>query len=691
MRRMGLRARLALFFIAITVIPLTVAVVVLQLQLGRRIAEVTERELGASGAAAAVAIDAARDRAGDLATAVARTRDPAVFVEGDRTAAATLVRRAFNAVPGRADFLVIVDENGNPLAAELRPAEFGEEARLQMPSVATLAAAVAEGGKLSGALTEVREVRGATAGGEEQLLAWVAAGVWTDNELLSRLPTPGGVALVSNGRVIAAAGVDAAQIPVADLPLAGATGDLTIGDTSVLANSRPLEDDAGGSPLLVLWQPTRPPLQIGAPILALLVPAVLLAAAVGWVLASGVVAPVERAARAAHAVAAGDLDQRLEPSGGRELVALAGALNSMSSELRERLQELGASRDQLRQSLSRLGQTLSSSLDLDRTLAVVVETAIETLGADRGLLWLFTPERDALYVKVGRGVGQSVSRLPSGAGVAGHVGRVGVALRMPADRDSVPFPSADEPTALHQLAVPMVGRGRVLGVLAILRDDAEREFTQDDLDTLRSFAAQASVAMENVMLHQEAQRLSVTDPLTGLWNFRYFQLQADRELESASRFDRSLAMLIIDLDHFKTVNDRFGHQVGDDVLLEVARRIQAATRVPDVVARYGGEEFVVLLPGTDLDGALATAERIRAAVAGSKITITTAQDIAPMSVTCSIGVAQHPRHGTTVAGLLRTADAAMYQAKSQGRDQVVGAGRGAAVLGRVAGSSANRR
>ena len=686
---MGLRARLALFFIAITVIPLTVAVIVLQLQLSRRITEVTERQLSSSAAAAAVAVSGARDRAADLATQVARDGSAEALVAGDADAAQELVNRSFKSVRGRASFLVLVDAERRVLGLRVASPTFNPGYDYKSPSSAELAAAVSGQRPLPGALLEIREVRGDPDGSGEQRLGWVGTGIWADETLLSRLPVGNDAAIVAGDSVLA--GTGASNLPLDELPGDLKTGPLQLGDNHFVATTRTLGDEGVAAPRLVMWQPARPPLQVGGPILALLIPAVLLAAAVGWVLASGVVAPVDRAAKVARAVAAGNLDQTLEPSGGRELSDLAGALNSMSSELRTRLAELSASRDQLRQSLSRLGQTLSSSLDLDRTLAVVVETAIETLGAERGMLWLFTPERDALYVKVGRGVGQSVARLPTGSGVAGHVARVGVALRLPDDRESVPFPAEDEPTAPHQLAVPMVGRGRVLGVLTILRDDVERAFSQDDLDTLRSFAAQASVAMENVMLHQEAQRLSVTDPLTGLWNFRYFQLQADRELESAARFHRSLSLLIIDLDHFKTVNDRFGHQVGDDVLLEVARRIQAATRVPDVVARYGGEEFVVLLPGTDLDGAVATAERIRAAVASSKIAVTTTQDIAPLSVTCSIGVAEHPRHGTTVAGLLRTADAAMYQAKSQGRDRVVGAGRAAVASGRVAGSPSNRR
>ena len=677
---MGLRARLAVFFVAITVIPVTVAVVGLQIQLGRRTAEVAQREVHAAGAAGELAVAATRARAGDLATELAGSSMVAPLVEGDAVAAQAVVDSSVEAVPDRADIVLVVTPQSEVLAKHVAAASFAAGSPAADPTDAELAAAVADEQGLPGALLEIRQIRS-----DGQLLGWVAAGLWADDDLLNRVPAAG-AAFVSDGEILAATADAPAAVPTTGLPRVGEVGALTVAGEEVQAATVSLANGARAAPPveLLVWQDNRPGVRVGGIMVWLLLLAVIVAALVGWALASSVAAPIGRAVRVARAISAGDLNQRLDPAGGKELADLAGALNAMSAELRDRLEQLEFSRNQLRRSLSRLGQTLSSSLDLDRTLAVVVETAIETLGGDRGMLWLFTPERDALYVKVGRRVGSDVIRLPTGAGVAGHVARVGAALRLPADHASVPYPTDDEPGAPQQLAVPMVGRGRVLGVLSILRDDPERSFSQDDLDTLRSFAAQASVAMENVMLHQEAQRLSVTDPLTGLWNFRYFQLQADRELESAARFERPLSLLIIDLDHFKTVNDRFGHQVGDDVLVEVARRIQAATRVPDVVARYGGEEFVVLLPGTDAVGAVATAERIRQAVSASKVTITTAQDIAPMAVSCSIGVAEHPAHGTTVAGLLRSADAAMYQAKAQGRDRVVAAGSGPQVVdGRV--------
>ena len=668
---MGLRARLATFFAVITVLPLTITVGVLQLRTTSLLDEVRDSALTADREALVLAVEAQLARAGDLAADVARDAGPAL---GRRNAGAgeRLVEEALADEADRADVVVLATPDGRALAARVREPRLAAGTRFQPPDADAIAAAAQRREPVAGLLQVVREVRGGR-GGADRRLGWVVAGSWTDERLLAATPLSGGAAALVDDAVVAVVGSDPAAVPVAALPPSGDNADLQLDGRTVTVTSVQPQAGAAGATRLVVWTPALAGSGVLGPTLAILLPAVVLAGVIGWLLASTVVLPIGRAADVARAVAGGDLKQTLEPSGARELADLARALNLMSATLDARLGELERSRDELRRSLSRMGQTLSSSLDLNRTLAAVVETAIDTLAADRGLLRLFTAERDALYVKVGRGVGRDLPRLPAGVGLAGHIARTGSALRLPADAEQAPAPDPGEPQAPHVLAVPMVGRGRVMGVLQLLRDDPQEPFSQDDLDTLRSFAAQASVAVENVILHHEAQRLSVTDPLTGLWNFRYFQLQADRELESAARFERPLSLLIVDIDHFKDVNDRYGHQVGDDVLVEVGRRIQAATRVPDVVARYGGEEFVILLPGTDFDGAMATAERIRHAVGGQPVTVTAVGDVAPVNVSSSLGVATHPRHGETVAALLRSADAAMYTAKTRGRDRVVGA------------------
>ncbi|MHB2024357.1 MAG: GGDEF domain-containing protein, partial [Mycobacteriales bacterium] len=139
-----------------------------------------------------------------------------------------------------------------------------------------------------------------------------------------------------------------------------------------------------------------------------------------------------------------------------------------------------------------------------------------------------------------------------------------------------------------------------------------------------------------------------------------------KEVERATRFDRPLAFLMIDIDRFKNVNDRFGHQRGDAVLAEVAQRISGCVREVDTVARYGGEEFAVVLPEADAAGAARTAERICRAMRAAPMSN---EDAEPVAVTVSVGAAVFPAHGPTAATLLRSADRALYAAKAAGRDR----------------------
>jgi diguanylate cyclase (GGDEF)-like protein len=176
---------------------------------------------------------------------------------------------------------------------------------------------------------------------------------------------------------------------------------------------------------------------------------------------------------------------------------------------------------------------------------------------------------------------------------------------------------------------------------------------------------------------QETRRLSVTDPLTGLGNRRQLTDRLRLEIERASRFARPLGVLVLDVDHFKLINDRYGHQGGDRVLVELAERVRQAVREVDQVFRYGGEEFVILLPETDIVGSLTAAERIGDAVRHSVFPLhgqSAHGSTALISVTVSIGVSVFPHHAEAGSDLLESADQALYAAKAAGRDTVVLAG-----------------
>ena len=360
---------------------------------------------------------------------------------------------------------------------------------------------------------------------------------------------------------------------------------------------------------------------------------------------------------------------------------------------------LTASRDQLRGHLALLGDTLSSTHDLDRILRVILRTAVTATGARSGAVLLLDQERANLVGHVAAERAAPVPAtapvsVPAGAGLLGSVaatgeprrGRVaaeGVILHEsePRCRTYVVVPISAPDTAMSR-AAPWPAPPAVRGVLALYDRLGGDEFDETDLVTLRTFASQAAVAVDNVRIHEEAQRLSLTDPLTGLWNYRYLREALPREVERASRFNHRLAVLALDLDRFKEVNDAYGHPAGDEVLVEFARRVRRETREVDLVFRQGGEEFVVLLPETDTRGAKVLARRLGTAIRREPVIIGPRIDpVGPepawgpahpgklaIDITVSIGIAVYPEHAVTPQAVLDAADDALYAAKAAGRD-----------------------
>jgi diguanylate cyclase (GGDEF)-like protein len=472
---------------------------------------------------------------------------------------------------------------------------------------------------------------------------------------------------------------------------------------------------------------------LGAAVLLVAVAAVLLA----WRLAQTTTRPLAEVVRAAEAVAAGELAARVPVRGRDEVARLAKTFNRMTREMQAYVEALTTSRDQLRGNLALIGDTLSSTHDLDRILEVILETVTAATGARAGIVMLTAagPGR-APAVLVGR-CGQGLSgrgpggapvelaslRLAMGEGLLGAVAARAEARHGQIGEDGLDQlgtrPALGEPTCRTFIAVPFsrpapsgavaadadstaaieaggaatdggpaaadggaVASGATdvrpadpsrppLGVLALYDRLGADDFDDGDLVTLRTFAGQAAVAVENVLLHEETRRLSLTDPLTGLWNYRYLQDSLRREVERASRFRRPVSVLLIDLDRFKTVNDTYGHPVGDAVLAEVARRISGAVREVDFTFRQGGEEFVVLLPEADAEGATRVCERLLDGLRTGLIRLPASgpggREVV-VRVTASIGFAVCPTHAQTVEELLERADLALYAAKSAGRD-----------------------
>lgn len=218
--------------------------------------------------------------------------------------------------------------------------------------------------------------------------------------------------------------------------------------------------------------------------------------------------------------------------------------------------------------------------------------------------------------------------------------------------------------------VPLMCRDQLIGSLAQASAVPHHFGAETHTDFLEHLAAVGAICIENAMNQARLKQDGLTDPLTGIANRRFFERRLQEETERSARTRRPLACLLADIDHFKSINDRFGHQAGDFVLQNVADALAALLRASDVLARYGGEEFVLLLPDTDEDHAAAIAERLRERVAGLEFSFEGRR----AAVTLSLGVAclaGPPRDDTESSlWLVQRADAALYRAKAAGRNRV---------------------
>jgi len=215
------------------------------------------------------------------------------------------------------------------------------------------------------------------------------------------------------------------------------------------------------------------------------------------------------------------------------------------------------------------------------------------------------------------------------------------------------------------LCVPLSAQGEVIGVLTF---DGERAPTTAERRLALAAGEQLALALANLRLQETLRTQSIRDPLTGLFNRRYLEVSLERELMRAGRRGQPLAVLMLDIDHFKRFNDSHGHDAGDAVLSRFAEVLKRSIRNEDIACRYGGEEFTIVLLEADRDVALKRAEQICAAVAS--MSIEHRREQLP-HVTTSIGCALFPQDGRSGEDLLRRADAALYRAKSLGRDRVV--------------------
>jgi diguanylate cyclase (GGDEF)-like protein len=220
-------------------------------------------------------------------------------------------------------------------------------------------------------------------------------------------------------------------------------------------------------------------------------------------------------------------------------------------------------------------------------------------------------------------------------------------------------------TAVNLIAVGLAARGKTFGSLVALR--SEGSFNDDDAHVVELLGHNTAAAISNIRLYEHTRRLAITDSVTKLYNPRHFQVSLGQEIQKARRFKYPIAVMMIDIDHFKAFNDTYGHVKGNVALRIVARTIGQSLRQTDTVARYGGEEFVAILPGCDHAALTQVAEKVRESVARAPIRVAAKEP--PAHVTISIGAAWQDTNQAEASRLLAEADAALYMAKAQGRDR----------------------
>ena len=353
---------------------------------------------------------------------------------------------------------------------------------------------------------------------------------------------------------------------------------------------------------------------------------------------------------------------------------------------------------QREQRLTEVTRTISSALDLGVILRNIVNLSVELVGADTGGLGLLIPDSDKIVspyylfndskkIKALRSLplGEELARQMIETGKPVFLSKINTPGRAPTSDTAQPIVAQELIAAgVHGvIGAPIVAGETRLGALVLYSLSSARRFSERThgfseryLSLVDAVGRQAGVAIQNSRLYEENQELAATDPLTGLYNRRHFYTLASHEFNMARRFNQSITAIMVDIDHFKRVNDTYGHLVGDIVLQNVANRCNESLRHSDILCRYGGEEFVILMIGTSLESALQIAERLRKRIADTPIE-TEGKSI---SITISLGVAalgpyMHPVSLTGGGArpldiLINRADQALYTSKENGRNRV---------------------
>ncbi len=393
-----------------------------------------------------------------------------------------------------------------------------------------------------------------------------------------------------------------------------------------------------------------------AALIGLTVAFLLLAFVFAVIVSRTLAAEVQRLLQAAQRLGRGDFSVTVPAEGNDEFAALGKEFNSMARQLEARLEDLRRERGRLQEAIRRVGESFARGLDRDGVLDIVVQTAVDGVGAAAGRATLRSAE----------GTIEEITRTgePDAYERSLHAAEVAAmdAGRWRRSRSATA-------SALAAPLAPSEDGSRVLAIVSVARGD--RSFTPQERELFSYLTSQAAVSVENVDLHETVQRQAVTDELTGLFNHRRFQEVMSAEVERARRYDQEMGLIMLDIDNFKQVNDTYGHVQGDMVLREVARVLRqsaARDRRARALRRRGdGRRAAADRPRRRLPLRRARAQAHRGAR-----TAAARRQRQPLKVTASFGAASLATAGRPdKEGLVAAADAALYRAKRSGKNRTV--------------------
>lgn len=443
------------------------------------------------------------------------------------------------------------------------------------------------------------------------------------------------------------------------------SGAITIQDTDLVVAFTPVRDAT--SRIIGALGVSAPTQEIRTMVAKKLGISILLAAIIGLALAltitflaaRDITRPLRFVVEAMEQFGRGRIDTTVEIKTGDEFEKLATGFNHMSHDVRRREEKLTKH--------YQVAKLLMSTLDLDSLLKKMLEIVVDVTESQMGIIYLHDRETAMLVPGVTFGIKSELRELRADEGYPGQAAsRRKLHLINPVLDDCnqpvIDLGFTHRPP--HQLAyIPLVCKEELLGILVLGKLD---NYSEEERTLFDYLAHQLAIALDNALMHKHIHSLSIIDGLTGLYNRRFLNELLDKKWNRAVRHKRPLAVMLGDLDNFKSINDTHGHSRGDDVLKTVGRVLRESIRTDDIGSRYGGEEFVVVMEDTDAKNAVALAERIAGRLKE------TGFPWLERPVTMSIGVAVYPEAGTAdVEALFQAADHAMYEAKTTGKDRVV--------------------